>query len=217
MPQRQPAQETIRKLIDAYPELSACREDVEKAATLLISAYRQGGKLLLCGNGGSASDCEHIVGELMKGFASRRSLPAERRRRFTDAFPTEGDVIADRLQGALPAISLISHTSLLSAYANDVSAEMMFAQQVYGYGQPGDVLLGLSTSGNSLNVVRAFQVAKAMGVATVAMTGRSGGRLADIADVAVRVPYDGTPEVQERHLPIYHAICIILEKEFFAS
>ncbi|MFC4302524.1 D-sedoheptulose-7-phosphate isomerase [Cohnella boryungensis] len=205
----------LNGLAAKYPELSECLPDVRKAFELLQASYDRGGKLLACGNGGSAADCEHIVGELMKGFNSRRELPESRRDTLIEAYPGEGEYLADRLQGALPAISLVSHSALMTAYANDVEAEMIFAQQVYGYGRPGDVLLGLSTSGNSRNVLRAVQVAKAFGLKTIAFTGQSGGELKRLADVTIRVPYAHTPDIQERHLPIYHAICLLLEEANF--
>ena len=206
----------LHNLCDKYPDLAGCIPDIEAAVTLLDVSFRNGGKLLLCGNGGSAADCEHIVGELMKGFMSKRSLPDNLKQRLRSFFPDEGDILYDNLQGALPAISLVSHSALFTAYANDVSAEMVFAQQVYGYGRTGDVLLGLTTSGNSPNIIRAMQVAKATGVKTIALTGRAGGRVKLLCDVCIRVPYDSTPDIQERHLPIYHAICMMLEEAFFS-
>jgi len=202
-------------MLRKYPELDVCMPDIGRALETLKTTYRAGGKAMLCGNGGSASDSEHIAGELMKGFLKRRSLPGDVRELFARSFPDDGEYLADRLQGALPAISLVSHSALLTAYANDVSAEMIFAQQVYGYGKPGDTLIGLSTSGDSLNVVRAAQVARVLGVATVGLTGEDGGRLAETCDVAIRVPWRSTPDVQERHLPIYHGLCVCLEEEFF--
>ncbi|MCU6794373.1 MULTISPECIES: SIS domain-containing protein [Paenibacillus] len=204
-------------MCDKYPELVVCLPDVEKAAELLKQTFHGGGKLLLCGNGGSASDSEHIVGELMKGFRSKRYLSDEARSSFLKEFPDAGDFLADHLQGALPAISLVSHSALITAYANDVSAEMIFAQQVYGYGKRGDTLLGLSTSGNSANVARAIQVAKVQGLHTIGLTGNQGGQMAELCDVTIRVPWELTPDIQERHLPIYHALCIMLEEEFFPS
>ncbi|MEK3724601.1 D-sedoheptulose-7-phosphate isomerase [Paenibacillus sp. FSL H8-0034] len=204
-------------MCDKYPELIVCLPDVEKAAELLKQTFHGGGKLLLCGNGGSASDSEHIVGELMKGFRSKRYLSDEARSSFLKQFPDAGDFLADHLQGALPAISLVSHSALITAYANDVSAEMIFAQQVYGYGKRGDTLLGLSTSGNSANVARAIQVAKVQGLHTIGLTGNQGGQMAELCDVTIRVPWELTPDIQERHLPIYHALCIMLEEEFFPS
>ncbi|RKN79233.1 D-sedoheptulose-7-phosphate isomerase [Paenibacillus ginsengarvi] len=207
--------DALKACITKYPELAVNAADIERAFEIVRDSYSGGGKVLLAGNGGSASDCEHIVGELMKGFMSRRPIsPAVRQslRQFGEA---EGDYLADRLQGALPAISLVSHTSLMTAYANDVAADMVFAQQVFGYGKPGDVLIGLSTSGNSANVVRALQVARAMDMCTIGLTGRSGGAMKELCDVTIRVPYDVTPDIQERHLPIYHALCIMLEDAFF--
>jgi D-sedoheptulose 7-phosphate isomerase len=207
----------LNNLVIKYPELEVTRPDIERALDLLKDSYDQDGKLLLCGNGGSAADCEHIVGELMKGFCLKREIPSGRRELLTAEFGEEGDFLADRLQGALPAISLVSHTALMTAFANDISAEMVFAQQVYGYGRRGDVLIGMSTSGNSLNVIRAMQVARACGLKTIAFTGRTGGKLRQLADVTIRVPYDETLDVQERHLPIYHAICLFLEEAYFGK
>lgn len=203
------------KLKHKYPELEVCIPDIQRVIAVMTESYRQGGYTLLCGNGGSAADCEHIVGELMKGFMLKRPIPNEMREMFQQLFPDEADFLSDHLQGALPAISLVSHSALSTAFINDVSAEMVFAQQVFGYGRKGDVLVGLSTSGNSANVVRAMQVAKAIGMHTVAFTGRSGGKLNTFCDVTIRVPWDSTPDIQERHLPIYHAICIALEEALF--
>ncbi|MBB6670773.1 D-sedoheptulose-7-phosphate isomerase [Cohnella nanjingensis] len=206
---------TLERLILRYPELKECEGQIRQAFETLKRTYGSGGKVLLAGNGGSAADCEHVVGELMKGFMSQRPLPASEREKWMIFGTEEGTYLADHLQGALPAISLVSHTALSTAYNNDVAADMVFAQQVYGYGRPEDALVVFSTSGNSANVVRAVQVAKAMGLATVGFTGRSGGKLKELCDTVVRVPYDSTPDIQERHLPIYHALCILLEKEFF--
>lgn len=205
----------LERLIEKYPELKPCLNDIEEAYKLMLNCYRQGGKLLICGNGGSASDAEHIVGELMKGFKLQRPVPEEVRAKLTSVFPEEGEQLASQLQGALPAISLMSHGALISAFSNDVAPDMIFAQQVYGYGKPGDVVLGLSTSGNSNNVVKALKVAKAMGLHTVAMTGSSGGKMKALAEVTIAVPWSDTPDIQERHLPIYHALCLMLEEAFF--
>jgi D-sedoheptulose 7-phosphate isomerase len=207
--------ESLIKLTKKYPELETCVGEIQAAFEVLRESYRSGGKLLICGNGGSAADSEHIVGELMKGFMSKRPVPDAFREKLLQAAPEDGAYIADRLQGALPAISLVSHTALITAYANDVAADLIFAQQVYGYGKPQDVLLGLSTSGNSRNVLLAVKTARAMGLKTIGMTGRTGGAMASCCDVCIRVPHDSTPDVQERHLPIYHALCIMLEEEFF--
>lgn len=209
--------EVLRKLIAKYPELDVCLPDIELAVELLIRSYRNGGQTLVCGNGGSAADAEHIVGELMKGFMAKRPVSGDVRDKLQELFPGDAAFLADHLQGALPAISLVSHTALSTAFINDVAAEMVFAQQVYGYGRPGDAVIGLSTSGNSANVVRAMQIAKARGLHTIGFTGRSGGKLKELCDVTIRVPYDSTPDIQERHLPIYHAVCILLEEAFFGS
>ncbi len=209
--------QAIEDLIKTYPDLEVCRQDLEESCAILKNSIRSKGKLLICGNGGSAGDSEHIVGELMKGFISKRPLPEEMRQRFRDAFPEEGDFLADHLQGAIPAISLVSHSALITAFINDVTAETVYAQQVYGYGQETDTLLAISTSGNSANVVRAVQVAKVLGLATIGLTGRKGGKLLDLCDVTIRVPRELTHHIQELHLPVYHALCIALEDEFFGS
>ncbi len=204
-------------LLLACPDLEVCLEDVRRAFALLRACYRRGGKALICGNGGSAADSEHMVGELMKGYLSKRPLPTAARARLAAAFPENGHALADGLQGALPAISLVSQTSLITAYANDVSAEMIFAQQVYGYGVEGDVVIGLSTSGNSKNVIYALQVGRALGLHTLGLTGRSGGKMRTLCDVIICAPADRTPEIQLRHMAIYHALCAMLEEEFFST
>ncbi|WP_179107246.1 D-sedoheptulose-7-phosphate isomerase [Sediminibacillus massiliensis] len=203
------------KLINKYPELDVCGKDIENAFTILTESFRKNGKLLLCGNGGSAADCEHIVGELMKGFTLQRPVDAEFRKQLSHVDSLEADYIADNLQQALPAISLASQSALMTAFANDVAADMVYAQQVYGYGNSGDVLIAISTSGNSNNVLKAVKVAKSLGVKTIGLTGESGGRMKDVCDVTICVPYQETLDIQERHLPIYHTLCIMLEKEFF--
>ncbi|MFC3803320.1 SIS domain-containing protein [Cohnella sp. GCM10012308] len=205
---------TLDELIAKYPELAVCRADIEAAFEASRESFARGGKMLLAGNGGSAADCEHVVGELMKGFMSPRRLGETSREKFA-VWGEEGAYMADRLQGALPAISLVSQSALATAYINDVAADMVFAQQVYGYGKPEDTLVVFSTSGNSVNVVRAVQVAKSLGLATIAFTGSGGGKLVSLCDVTIRVPCERTPDIQERHLPIYHALCIMLEEAFF--
>lgn len=208
--------EALERLLVKYPELQACRVDIQEAFELLRDTFRNQGRLLVCGNGGSAADAEHIVGELMKGYLSRRPLSPEQHNQYESAFPGEGAQLAGRLQGALPAISLVSQVSLTTAIANDIGADMIFAQQVYGYGRPGDALLALSTSGNALNVIRAAQVARVKGMNILGLTGRTGGRLKEICDVTIGVPWDDTPSIQERHLPIIHALCQELEETFFS-
>lgn len=207
----------IGNLLRRYPDIEPCGADIERAISALEATFRGGGKLLVCGNGGSAADAEHIAGELMKGFRSKRPVDAERRELFLRMFSEDGDYLADHLQGALPTIALAGGVALSTAFSNDVAADMVFAQQVYGFGRNGDALLAISTSGGSPNVIRAAQVAKSLGLRTVALTGEVGGRLAKICDVAIRVPFRETSEVQERHLPIYHTICLELERTFFPS
>lgn len=209
--------DAIAALVARYPDLEPCASDVQGAYDVLRDAFAAGGKLLACGNGGSAADCEHVVGELMKGFYSRRPVNADARGALASLNEEDAGYLADHLQGALPAISLVSHTALTSAIANDVAPDMVFAQQVYGYGRAGDALLCISTSGNSANVVRAAQVGRALGLSVVGLTGAAGGRLAQWCDVCVRVPHSETSRVQERHLPVYHTLCQMLESEFFPA
>jgi D-sedoheptulose 7-phosphate isomerase len=209
--------QVMERLLERYPDLNRCAPAIRGAYELLERSYRGGGKLLVCGNGGSAADSEHIVGELMKGFVSRRPVPAEFRQKLGEFSPQEADYLADHLQGALPAIALVSHTALSSAYANDVAADMIYAQQVYGYGRPGDALLGISTSGNATNVANALRVARALGMSTIGLTGRDGGAMVSLCDVAICAPGQTTAEIQERHLPIYHALCMMLEEAFFSA
>ncbi len=205
----------LTKLLSKYPDLNVCSKDIELAFETIKNSYHNRGKLLLCGNGGSASDCEHIVGELMKGFMKKRQLSGGFQKELMEQWPINGEYLAKNLQGALPAISLTSNTALMTAYSNDVAADMVFAQQVYGYGNSSDVLLGISTSGNSANVLNALQVAKVLGMKTIGLTGKTGGRMKEICDVSICVPYENTPDIQERHLPIYHTLCIMLEESFF--
>lgn len=192
-----------------YPALSACRPDIEAAAQLMIDSFRVGGKLLTCGNGGSAADAQHIVGELMKSFVLPRQLPESVRSRLDDEY------LSANLQGALPAVSLIGESALTTAYANDCAPDLAFAQQVLGLGRPGDVLLGVTTSGNSKNVLYAAKTARAQGMKVVMLTGANGGKASDLADVTVRAPETETFKVQEYHLPVYHALCLAVEEAFF--
>jgi D-sedoheptulose 7-phosphate isomerase len=206
---------SIDLLIQKYPDLQPCAADLQRAFDILSASFRSGGKLLICGNGGSAADSEHIVGELMKGFLLKRPLTESERRSLVERFPEDGAYLAGHLQGALPAISLSSHTSLLTAFSNDVAPDMAFAQQVWGYGRPGDVLLGITTSGRSKNIMHALQVARAMDLRSIALTGSDAGRLQELCDVTLCVPSSHTPGIQERHVAIYHALCAMLEQAFF--
>ena len=198
-------------------KLEPLREELLAAFELLAGALGAGGKVLVCGNGGSAADSEHIVGELMKGFRSRRELPAADRERLEGAWGEEGRVLAGRLQRALPAISLVSQVSLGTAVANDLGADLVFAQQVYGYGRAGDALIAISTSGNAANVLAACRTARAFGLIVVGLTGRQGGELARVCDRCLRAPATETSEVQVWHLRCYHLLCAALELELLGS
>jgi len=205
----------MNELLNRYPQLEACQNEILSGLELMMQTYEQGGKILLCGNGGSCADCEHIVGELMKGFMSRRKVMGEITEKIRLEYPAESEYIASHLQGALPAISLTSQTALLSAFANDVAADMAYAQMVFGYGKKEDLLIGLTTSGNSANVINALKVAKALGMKTMAMAGEKKGMADEICDVLIKAPAMETYLVQEYHLPIYHWLCAKLEKNFF--
>ena len=207
--------EILEKMIEENPALTSRKHAMEQAFSIIKECYKTGGKVLICGNGGSASDSEHIVGEFMKGFTLSRPLSAEKREMLTSLYPTDGDYLADNLQGALPAISLVSQTSLTSAFINDVAPDMVFAQQVYGYVQKGDVIIGLSTSGNSKNVINAIKVGKTLGAKCIAMTGEGDSLLSDVCDTTLRSPAKETYRVQEFHLVMYHALCAMIEAEFF--
>ena len=202
------------RLIERYPALKECGEDIAAAVRLVIDTYQAGGKLLLAGNGGSAADCEHISGELLKGFMSKRPLSEEKRREMCASYPIEEDVL-DKLQMGLAAIPLTSLSALGTAFSNDVSPELVFAQGVFALGKRGDTLIAMSTSGNSKNVLRAAEVAKAIGVKVIGLTGQGGGALKDVCDVCVCVPETETYKVQEYHLPVYHYLCQKVEEHFF--
>ena len=202
-------------LFETYPALAGCKDDIISAYEMIADCYRNGGKVLVCGNGGSAADSEHIVGELMKGFNLRRPMPAELKEIFAQT--ENGSRIADGLQMPLRAISLVSHTGLMTAFANDCDADLIFAQQVLGYGDKGDILIALSTSGNSKNVVYAAETAKALGVRVLAITGGKESRLSALGDVTVKLPAYTPFEVQEFTLPVYHALCAAVEAKFFEA
>ena len=202
-------------LMRNYPDLAPCHADIENAYALLERGFAGGGQLLVCGNGGSAADSEHLVAELMKGFILKRALSSDHSARFAAHFGDEGAALAAQLEGALPAIALTGHNSLSTAVANDGAPDAMFAQQVWGYGRANDVLLAITTSGNSINVLNALRVAKVRGLKTIGLTGQSGGAMKELCDVTICVPCEVTHEIQERHLPIYHALAIALEARFF--
>lgn len=207
----------LEGLLARHPELKPVQEDIERAYRLMEEAYSRGGKLLIAGNGGSAADAEHIAGELMKRFRSPRPVSAV----FTDKLKAvdaeRGAKLAKNLERSLTAIPLVAHEALTTAYINDVDGLGVFAQQLFGYGREGDVFLGISTSGNSENILNAAVAAKAIGIRVIGLTGASGGKLAELADVTVRVPAEETYLIQELHLPIYHCWCMMLEERFFGG
>ena len=205
----------LEELLERYKALTCVKEEILKAYEILESCYENGGKLLIAGNGGSCADAEHIVGELMKGFVKRRAVSDEFAKKLTEADPERGKELAQKLQGGLPAIALTGHPGLSTAFLNDVDGDLIYAQQTYGYGKKGDVLLGISTSGNSKNVMYAMAAAKALGMKTIGLTGKDGGQLKTAADVAIVVPESETFKIQELHLPVYHALCLMLEERFF--
>lgn len=198
----------IDELIMRYPALSVCKGDILAAFDVLSNSFASGGKLLVCGNGGSAADAEHIVGELVNKFKKRRPLPSKVAERLSPE-------LSSRLMGALPAVSLVSMTGFLSAAANDIDWNVAFAQEVMGLACSGDILLAISTSGNSPNCVYAAQVAKAKGGVAIALTGASPSKLSQVCDISIRVPEAETFKIQELHLPVYHALCAMLEEELF--
>lgn len=202
-------------LLRRYPRLELVKEDIINAYILLESCYLQDGKLLIAGNGGSAADAEHIAGELMKRFRLARTIPKTFAKELRETNKKRGDFLAHNLEQVLMALPLVSHTALSTAYINDVNAPCVFAQQLYGFGRPGDVFLGISTSGKSENILNAAVVARTMGIRTIGLTGIDGGELAEIADVSVKVPEKETFMIQELHLPVYHCWCMMLEERFF--
>ena len=202
-------------LINRYPVLEPVKEAIFQAYCLLEKCYEGGGKLLIGGNGGSSADSEHIVGELMKGFCKKRQVPEDFAGKLMEADKERGKYLAEKLQQGLPAIALTGHTALSTAYLNDVDGLLTIAQLLYGYGKKGDVFLGISTSGNSENILYAAAAARAMEIPVIALTGKDGGRLAEAADVAIIVPEQETYRIQELHLPVYHALCLMLEERFF--
>jgi D-sedoheptulose 7-phosphate isomerase len=206
----------LQTLVEKYPQLAENKIRVEQAFELLKESFAQGKKLLVCGNGGSACDAEHIVGELLKSFKRHRNIDGSVQEKLL-AFGENGVYLSQKLEGALPAISLNSQTGIMTAFANDKAWDATFAQQVYGLGEDGDVLICLSTSGNSQNCVLASLVAKAKGIKTIALTGEGGGKLQQICDCIIAVPERETYKVQELHLPIYHCLCAMLEEEFFGE
>lgn len=207
----------LENLLEKYPQIETCRNEIQASFEILKGCYQAGGKLLICGNGGSAADSEHIVGELMKGYRKRREIPETFRSQLEKEFHQDGVHLAERLQGALPAISLASHSGLMTAISNDIGADMIFAQQVYGIGRANDALLGISTSGNAKNVILAFQISRSLGLKNIGLAGLNAKQMRSVCDVVVGVPWTETFEIQEGHMAVYHALCGMLEEEFFLT
>lgn len=207
----------LMHLIERYPQLGYCQNELHEAYNILEAAYANGRKLLVAGNGGSAADSEHIVGELMKEFKLKRKVYGEQAEELLHISPELGRVLADNLQGALPAISLTGHSALTTAFMNDSEPELVFAQQVNGYGKPGDVFLGISTSGNSRNILYAAVTAKSKGLKVIGLTGQRENKLQNYSDVCIHVPETETYKIQELHLPVYHCLCLMLEDKFFGK
>lgn len=205
----------VARLIERYPVLDSVREDILHAFAILVDCYEHDGKLLIAGNGGSAADSEHIAGELMKRFSIPRPVPSDMAEKLRKIDPIRGEELSRNLERSLMAIPLVAHEALSTAYINDVDGLGVFAQQLYGFGRTGDVFLGISTSGNSKNVMSATVVARALGIKVIGLTGADGGELATVADVAIKVPARETYIVQELHLPVYHCLCLMLEDYFF--
>jgi phosphoheptose isomerase len=207
----------LSELVEKYPQLLPVKDKIGKAADCLVSCYQHGGKVLVCGNGGSSSDSDHIVGELMKGFERKRNLVENVKNELVLKGGDRGKYLSEKLQQGLPAISLSAHSGLISAIANDTDANLIFAQQVIGYGNKGDILLALSTSGNSQNILDAIITAKAKGMTVIGMTGETGGKIASVCDILINVPGKSTVSVQELHLPVYHALCLMIETSLFGN
>ena len=207
----------IELLVNRYPELKICKEEIVEAYSIIEKSYENGGKLLIAGNGGSAADSEHIVGELMKSFKLHRALNNDFKKKLIEQNSELGSILAENLQGALPAIALDGHFALSTAYMNDCEPLLCFAQQVNGFGRKGDVFLGISTSGNSKNVLFASICAKAKGMKVIGLTGEKDSKLGELADLCIKAPSKETYMIQEYHLPIYHCLCLMLEERFFCE
>lgn len=207
----------IDQLIERYSVLNVCKKDIEVAAEAMIESFNNGGKLLVAGNGGSCADSDHITGELLKSFCKKRIPSADFINQIKAIDADTGTYLAGKLQGSLPAIALTNNTALMTASLNDVDGNVMFAQQVNGYGIKGDIFLGISTSGNSKDIVYSTVVAKARGLKTIALTGKTGGRLKTLAEICIVVPQNETFMIQELHLPVYHALCLEIEEAFWTE
>jgi D-sedoheptulose 7-phosphate isomerase len=207
----------LEELIQRYPQLEDISYKINEAAERLIRCYQNGNKVLICGNGGSSSDSDHIAGELLKGFEERRPLNDYMKNKLLSVSVKRGQYLAEKLQTGLPAISLSAHSGLVTAVANDTDAHLIYAQQVVGFGNPGDVLLGISTSGNAQNVLDAAITARAVGMSVIGLSGETGGKLKSLCDILINVPEKRTSFVQELHLPVYHTLCMMIENHFFGN
>lgn len=205
----------VTQLIWRYPALKANEKEIRQLCDTVIKSYESGGKLLVCGNGGSCADAEHIVGELMKGFLKKRPISEDKKAEMVSQVPELSDIGLEKLQQGLPAIALGSSVALTTAFANDCDPDLIYAQQVLGLGKRGDIFLGISTSGNAKNVYAAAAVAKSLGLKTVALSGKNGGKLKEICDISIVVDEGETYMIQELHLPVYHAMCATVEEHFF--
>lgn len=212
---KESTQQIINNLIKRYPQLVLCQ--IKEAVEEIITCYSHNNKLLVCGNGGSAADSLHIVGELMKGFLLPRRLDKNKQEEIRTLFPGIAQYLIDNLQKTLPAISLVGETALITAYVNDKTSDLIFAQQILGLGNSGDILIAISTSGNSKNIIYAAQMAKVQGMKVISLTGNKGGKLKEISDILINVPSEETYIIQEYHLPLYHAICAAVENEMFSE
>ncbi len=202
-------------LIEKHPELSGLRENIGRAAAMIIKTFTAGGKLLICGNGGSSSDSDHFVGELMKSFEIKRPLDKSFKERLAEVSGSRGEFLAEKLEHGLPAISLSAHTSICTAICNDIDPALVFAQQVIGYGTEKDLIIGISTSGNSRNVIDACITARAMNIKVIGISGKTGGAMKEFCDILINVPEEMTAAVQELQLPVYHTLCRIVEDHFY--
>jgi len=207
----------LDRLTNHYPALEHLRDTIAASAQIIIESYKSGGKTLICGNGGSCADSDHIAGELMKSFERERPLAQSLKDALTGINGERGSYLADKLEQGLPAISLNAHSSLISAISNDIGSDLIFAQQVAGFGNSPDILLAITTSGNSQNVIDAAITARAKGLKVIGLTGETGGRLKEFCNIIINVPETETASVQELHLPVYHAICRLIEDHFFGK
>lgn len=205
----------VKEYINKYPILASSETSIRNAIDIIKESLEKGGKVLVCGNGGSCSDADHICGEFLKGFLKKRKLDSSLKNKMFEIYGEKGKELADALQCGLPCINLCAHNALSTAVSNDLGEGYVYAQQVMAYGKANDVIIGISTSGNAQNVINAFVCAKSLGVKVIALTGETGGKMRDFADCLINVSAQKTPDVQELHLPVYHAVCASVEEYFF--